>query len=96
MNERRKAILMYVPDDVRTRVYDDVVKKKGKWLSHSVPWLGVIFMLCILWNITPNVPYIWGYITGCFMIAVSLLYVGYKYTGYDWRPPSIEDKNELR
>ena len=53
-------------------------------------------MLCILWNITPNVPYIWGYITGCFIIAVSLLYIGYKYTGYDWRPPSIEDKNELR
>lgn len=93
---QRRAILTYVPAEVRMRVCKELKKKKRLYFSTAPLIIGLILVgYSILNYMLEGDPFIYGYIAGCGIMTAITLALFYKIVDKMWLPPTSEEMNEL-
>ena len=97
MSDIRRAILMYVPAEVRMKIYGERHSKKRK---SKIIWMltklyAILIGCMILEYVLENDPFWYGYFLGVGILTLMLVWIAYIRLGEEWRPPSNEEMNEL-
>ena len=93
---QRRAILTYVPAEVRMRVCGELRKKKRLYFSITPLIIGLILIgYSILNYMLGGDPFVYGYIAGCGVMSAVTLALFYKIADKMWLPPTNEEMNEL-